>query len=232
MTLAAAFCVFAVGLASILLFLVDWAARLTGLPPAGRVRWTAAAALAIAGWMTATWAAAASGRLSQFEQRPPPMLLLFVAMVAVSVTIAWSPAGRRLLSLPLGALIAVQAFRLLLELLMHRAYEAGVMPVQMSYSGRNFDIVTGATAIFVGWVVATTRAPEWLPAAWNWLGAVLLANIVAIAVLSTPTFAAFGQDRLNTWVAEPPYVWLPAVMVTTAMTGHLLIARKLAQRRT
>ena len=48
---------------------------------------------------------------------------------------------------PLWILVAVQGFRLPLELAMHRLYERGIMPEQMSYSGRNFDIVTGATAL-------------------------------------------------------------------------------------
>jgi len=43
--------------------------------------------------------------------------------------------------LPLTYLVGFQVFRFPLELAMHRAYVEGVMPVQMSYSGRNFDIV-------------------------------------------------------------------------------------------
>jgi hypothetical protein len=55
-------------------------------------------------------------------------------------------------------------------------------------------------------------------------------NVVTIAFLSTPTFAWFGHDRLNVWVTYPPYVWLPAVMVTGALTGHLLIFRALTSK--
>jgi hypothetical protein len=29
------------------------------------------------------------------------------------------------------------------------------------------------------------------------------------------------------WVTYPPYVWLPTVMVTAALSGHLLIFRAL-----
>jgi hypothetical protein len=65
--------------------------------------------------------------------------------------------------------------------------------------------------------------------AWNLLGTLLLVNIVSIAVASLPTFAAFGPDRLNTWVADPPYVWLPGVLVPAALFGHILTWRKLAR---
>src|SRR5439155_344094 len=48
------------------------------------------------------------------------------------------------------------------------------------------------------------------------------------AVISTPLFRWFGDDKLNTWVTYPPFVWLPAVMVTAALIGHLLVFRWLA----
>jgi len=49
-----------------------------------------------------------------------------------------------------------------------------------------------------------------------------------VAVISTPLFRWFGDDKLNTWVTYPPFVWLPAVMVTAALIGHLLVFRWLA----
>jgi hypothetical protein len=60
------------------------------------------------------------------------------------------------------------------------------------------------------------------------IGTLLLVNIVSIAVASTPMFAAFGPDRLNTWVADAPYVFLPTVLVPAAVFGHALTWRKLA----
>jgi hypothetical protein len=110
---------------------------------------------------------------------------------------------------------------------MHAMYERGVMPVQMSYSGRNFDIATGVTAIVVGALVWTGRGGRRLVLAWNLAGLALLLNIVTIAILSTPRFRYFGDDRLNVWVMYAPFVWLPAVMVLAALAGHLIIFRAL-----
>ena len=53
---------------------------------------------------------------------------------------------------------------------MHRMAERGIMPPQMTYTGRNFDIVTGATAIVVA---ALLGGPRWqtpgprLESAWS-----------------------------------------------------------------
>jgi hypothetical protein len=182
-------------------------------------------------WMAVTAAIARTGILRQWDRNPPPFMLLVFGIGALAVGIVLSPLGRRLATyLPLWSLIAVQAFRLPLELAMHGMYERGIMPVQMSYTGRNFDILTGATAIVVAAFVSTGRGGRALVTTWNVIGLILLVNIVAIAVLSTPRFHYFGEDQLNVWITYPPFVWLPAVMVLTALAGHLLIFRAVGER--
>ena len=148
----------------------------------------------------------------------------------LTLTAALSPYGRRLAeALPFGALIGFQAFRLPLELVMHRAAAIGLMPVQMSYAGQNFDIVTGTLAIPVALLAAFNRAPLALIRVCNLLGLALLLNVVIVAIASLPVFAAFGPDRLNTWVADAPFVWLPAILVVAALMGHVLLWRRLIQ---
>jgi hypothetical protein len=190
---------------------------------------TGIAALGITAWLALTWGVASAGILADFDRRPAPLMIVLLAVLAVSLVVAYTRYGTRFVDgLPLWILIAGQSFRLPLELLMHRAATEGVMPPQMSYGGWNFDIVTGATAIPVAWWLARGhRAARSVATAWNIMGVLLLANILVIAVISTPVVGAFGPDRLNTWVTRPPYVWLPTVMVTCAITGHLVIFRKL-----
>jgi len=199
-----------------------------GASPSAARRAGAIAAAVAAIWMIATWMAAASGVLRAWDRTPPPFMILLLGLVTLSIVFAFGPAGRRLATYaPLWALVAVQAFRLPLELAMHALAERGIMPPQMTYTGRNFDIVTGATAIVVAALVARGIGGNRLVAAWNVLGFALLINIIVVAVLSTPVFAYFGQDRLNTFVTYVPFVWLPAVMVSAALAGHLIIARAL-----
>lgn len=182
-------------------------------------------------WMAAWWAAAASGVLRQWDATPPPFAALVVAVLAMAPLIAFGSYGRRMAhGIPLWALVAIQGFRLPLELAMHSMYVDGIMPQQMSYSGRNFDILTGVTALMIAPVLRTGGARQ-LAVVWNVLGLGLLVNIVVVAVLSTPRFAYFGPDRLNTFVTYPPFVWLPAVMVLAALAGHLLVARSLLVQR-
>lgn len=207
---------------------VLWASRRLG---EGRGMAMAAGA-GTALWLALTAGAAASGAL-RFDGMPPTMVVLIVAILAVALGIGLSRVGGRLAAgVPLAALVGVQAFRLPLELAMHRAFEEGIMPVQMSYSGRNFDIVTGITAIIVAGLLLAGRMPAWGVRLWNWMGLALLANVVIIANLSTPTpFRVFMNEPANVWITRAPFVWLPAVMVLTALLGHIVIFRALRRMR-
>lgn len=188
--------------------------------------------LAALAWVAFTLALAGSGVLARTDLRPPPLMGLLLAVLALGPIIARSMAGDRLArGLSLATLVGLQSFRFPLEMLMHRAAETGVMPVQMSYSGLNFDIVTGITAALLAVWLRVGRPAPIVVRAWNILGLLLLANIVTVAVLSTPTFAVFGSspERLNTFVTRAPFVLLPAVLVLTAWAGHLIVFRALAR---
>jgi hypothetical protein len=195
----------------------------------GRAAHSRAIATLIGGavWMAAWWAIASSGALRRWDAAPPPLAIVVASVLVVSLLVAFGRYGRRLaLGIPLWVLIAVQGFRLPLELAMHSMYERGIMPAPMSYSGQNFDIVTGATALVVAAVVRGNRR-RWLAVIWNVVGFGLLVNIVMIAILATPLFQYFGPSQVNVFVTYPPFIWLPTVMVTAALTGHLVIGRAL-----
>ncbi|BCS31649.1 hypothetical protein TBR22_A08520 [Luteitalea sp. TBR-22] len=226
----ATFVVLPVGLVAALVTSTWLASRRAAASPHEAKRATLlTAALAVA-WMGATWILASRGVLARWTM-PPPFMLVALTGLAATVVLALGRTGRRLAQLPLWLLVGVQGFRLPLELAMHAMAERGVMPPQMSYSGRNFDIVSGATALLVAGLLLAGRGGRRLVAAWNLLGFLLLANIVGTAVVSTPTFGWFGQERLNTWVTGTPFVWLPTVMVPAALGGHLLVWRALTLRR-
>ena len=187
--------------------------------------WRPVALLTLA-WVLGTAAAALSGVLRRFELRPPPFGLLLLGTLALGTLVGASPLGARLARLPLWLLVLAQAFRLPLELVMHAASLEGTMPEEMSYSGRNFDILTGASALVVA-VLLKRGAPPVIAQVWNALGAVLLLNVVTVAVAASPLFKAFGNEpaHVNTFVASFPFVWLPAVLVCAALAGHVVIFR-------
>ena len=223
--LRAGFVALTLGLYLLFVATVYVSARRSGVEPRRATRQTLVAAALAGVWIAATGIAAARGVLHMWG--PPTMAPVLIGMLLIALGVAFSPVGGRIVAqIGIAALVGYQGFRVLVELLLHRAYVEGLMPVQMSYAGRNFDIVSGVTALLLGAWLATGRRSRGLVLLWNVLGVVLLANIVGVALLSAPTpFRVFMNEPANTFITRAPWVWLPAVMVLAAVMGHALVFR-------
>jgi hypothetical protein len=187
--------------------------------------------IGLAGWLPVTGIAGWFGLVRDFDRVPPPMFGLLLSSVVLAVVAAYSRIGSRLLARAgIAWLIGLQAFRILVEVFLDWGHRVGLVPVQMTFEGRNWDIVSGVSAAGVAWLASRNQAPRWLILVWNLLGAALLLNIVVIAILSMPTpLRRFHNEPANTFIAYFPYIWLPAFLVQLALFGHLLVFRWLRQ---
>jgi hypothetical protein len=163
------------------------------------------------------------------------MPLLGLGLV-LTVALAGSRFGKRLAeSLPLALIVGYQGFRVAVEIMLHRASVEGVIGEQMSWSGLNFDVVSGITGLALGLWLWRRGEDQPVPRAllwgWNLLGLGLLVNIVSIAIMSFPGPMMRFDGPPNVWVTTVPFVWLPTMMVTAALFGHLLLARRLLEGR-
>jgi hypothetical protein len=223
--LRANFVALTIALVALFLAGVYLASRRTGLDARTAARRAILALVLSAAWLAYTGLLAARGVLRFWA--PPTMGLVLVPTVVLAIGLALSPLGARFVAgIPIAWLVGVQGFRVAVELLLHRAYVEGLMPVQMSYAGRNFDVVTGITALLLGAWLATGQRSRVLVVLWNTMGLALLLNVLVIAMLSAPTpFRVFTNEPANVWITRAPWVWLPAVMVLAALMGHVLIYR-------
>lgn len=173
------------------------------------------------------------GTLDRYDPLPAPALLLFLGLGILTTALVFSPVGTRLAAgVSVGAVVALQGFRIPVELLLHRLCVEGAIPAAMTYAGRNFDIVAGFTGLLLGaWMLRGRQVSRGVLAGWNILGLVLLANIVTVAVLSTPTpFRRFTEGPPNLLPSTFPFVWLPSFLVQVALGSHLLVFRQLRRR--
>ncbi|HEX6240111.1 MAG TPA: hypothetical protein VFZ61_04435 [Polyangiales bacterium] len=181
-------------------------------------------------WFGVSAGLALSGSLAREELSPLPLLSIVLPTLGLPLAFGLSRAGRELAqNLPLAALVGFHAFRLPLELVMHQAAVERVMPPQMTFTGSNFDIVTGISALLIGLWLWRGQAPGWLVLAFNLVGSCLLLAIIGVALASMPRFHLYGSDpeHLNTWVFYFPFVWLPAGLVAAALLGHVVLWRRL-----
>jgi len=207
--------------------------RLAGETNAERLRGTAAGALVVGVWLALPAVLAARGVLGGFSRMPPPFALMMIALVAATVALAFSPLGTRLVQhAPVHTLIGYQVFRIPLEFWLQAMHRHGAIPEQLTWSGLNFDVLSGITALLVASMAWRGQASRRLIAAWNWLGFALLLNVGSIAVMSLPTpLRVFMDEPPLTATTTFPFVWLPAFLGLSALFGHVLVWRWLARNK-
>lgn len=199
--------------------IVVWA---IGRTSGHRARRTAAAALGL--WLVSTAALGASGVLDAWA--PPRVLLIFALILGFLGWAARQPWTRRLGDLPLEMLVGFQAFRIAVEWLLHTAVLEGVAHPTLTWTGTNYDIIPGITALaLLPWV---NRIPERALQAWNVAMAGVLGVTVVTAVLAAPgPLRQIAGDPPNVFIASFPFIWLPTVLVASAWLGHIVLFRRL-----
>jgi hypothetical protein len=195
--------------------------------------WLPFAALCLAAWLGFGAELAASGWLARFDARPPHFVVWLAATAFGTLALAFSGLGARLAErVGWSGLLGFQVFRLPVEWVLLELAHAGVAPPQMTLAGWNFDALSGVTAPLVAWLALRGRIGARGIALWNALGLALLANVVSIALLSTPTpLRVFWSEPANTFVASWPWCWLPGFLVPAALFGHVVAFRKLRRVR-
>lgn len=200
------------------------AARQAGLPGSLAL----AAAVAMVAWLGLAAGLASSGVLSEWTAFPPRWPLLPLTALAASVLFGLTRTFRRILAeIPSWQPVALQTFRLGVELAFWRLYAEGAVPVQITFEGRNLDALVGLTAPVVAVGIASGWFGPRLTIAWNVFGLAMLFNAIGTVATSTP-----GPFHLN-WQGEPltaiaswPVVWIPALLAPVGISLHIVSIRQ------
>ncbi len=155
---------------------------------------------------------------------PPPQFFLLAPVLVALLVCMLLPRGRAWLrALPLFALTAVHVLRIPVELVLHDAYEAGLVPRAMTYDGTNFDIFSGiSAALLLPWLRSARPPGRVVLLVWNLVCLALLANVVGTAVLSIPSSVQrLHFEQPNVLVTAVPWVLLPAVLVPVVLWAHV-----------
>ena len=222
-------------LCGLCLFLIarglEYGLKRSGLSPDSIRKFRLSYYLILTLWVALISALALSGFLGDFEVFPPRITItLLPPMVAMLVLTVRSASLKAVLSaIPIQWLLYMQSFRIVVELMLWYQYELGITPIQMTFEGRNFDILVGITGPIMGYLyVKKGDKIRNLLIAWNFFGLALLLNILVIAVLSFPTpFRYFMNEPANYLVTEFPFVWLPGILVTIAYSLHFFSLKQL-----
>ena len=164
------------------------------------------------------------------DAMPPMVMRVLFPMMAMTIGIAVSPIGRRFAELPILLLVGIHIFRFPLELMLHQLHLEGHLPREITYTGMNFDIVTGLGALAVVLWNVWGEVPRWALWMWNIIGSMCLVMVMGIAMAGVPKPLGFFDIPI-VLPATFPFVWLPCFLVMLALFGHLIIFRHLRMTR-
>jgi hypothetical protein len=212
----------------IVLFGLKKALDNTGFNAAKQKRIFNRVALVVIGWLILVAVLTIKGFFANFSTFPPrPLILVGVPLIAILLA-SFTTTGKALLrTVPRHWLIYFQSFRIAVEIVLWMSFAEQIVPVQMTFEGRNLDIISGILALPVGWYVAKKGSSTAAAFLYNVIGLGLLLNIIIVAVLSMPTpFRYFTNEPANTIVGTFPFVYLPCVLVVLAGGFHILSFRQ------
>ena len=177
-------------------------------------------------WALMVSAASLSGFTGNFKIFPlNAMPMLLIPLITTLILLLTADLKTLVSYLDLKVITQLQVFRVFVEIILWLLFIQNQLPVQMTFEGRNFDILSGITAILAANFLIQNKT--WMMA-WNILGLLLLINIVSVALLSMPTpFQVFHNEPANTIVTHFPYVFLPTFLVPLAYILHFISLKKL-----
>jgi hypothetical protein len=135
---------------------------------------------------------------------------------------------RRLLAeVPLWQPVALQTFRVGVELAFWRLQLEGIAPVQVTFEGRNLDALVGLTAPVVAAGIATGWVGPRVTVAWNLFGLAMLVNAIGTVATSAPVpFHLDWPGEPFTAIATWPVVWIPALLAPVGIFLHVVSIRQ------
>lgn len=181
-------------------------------------------------WLLFVSVWSASGMMAKFENFPfnfAPVVV--IPVVSILMLVFFSKGLAQILEqIPAHQIILIQNFRVFVEILLWLLFIQHMLPEQMTFEGRNFDVVTGLTAPIIGWLLSSGKISRIVAIVWNFVCLGLLINIVTIAILSTPSpWRIFFEEPSNTVVTLFPISFLPGFLVPLALALHVFSLKQL-----
>jgi hypothetical protein len=212
---------------------ISRAATLAGMSVAEKRKLLNRFSLALGIWLAITALMAMNGFLLETDSMPPKILLVVAPALIAGILISRSKMTARLLAaLPTNFIIMAQSFRLGVEIIFYLLLINNAIPTLMTFEGRNMDIFVGLTAIPMAMLARSGKLSDRSLRVWNYAGLAILLNVMIHGMLSAPSpMQQITTVPVNNFMFHFPFVWLLALLVPSAFTGHLLSLRQLSLRR-
>jgi hypothetical protein len=184
-------------------------------------------------WLGLQGAILTTGFYLKTDTIPPRFVLAVVpTFIAIIYFLTNKKSKNTLDKLSLKDLTIIHVCRIPVEIGLLWLYQRQQIPQIMTFEGRNFDIISGLTALPMAWYAFQNDTIKRTPLLiWNIVCLALVCIIVFIAILSVPTpIQQFGFEQPNVGVLKFPFGWLPSFIVPVVVFSHVVSIRLLLKR--
>lgn len=190
--------------------------------------------LIIFAWLVVQTIIAYLGFYADTTSVPPHSMLLIVPWIIAILTLFITQRGRKLIdNFNDKWLTYLHVVRIPVEIVLLWLSIYKLVPVAMTFEGRNFDILSGLTAPVVAYLgYKKKKLSKGFIIIWNIICIGLVVNVAATGVLSLPTpFQKLSFDQPNVGVLQFPFIFLPCFIVPVVMLSHFICIRKALRDR-
>lgn len=159
--------------------------------------------------------------LKNFEFPPRiPLLVVIPAILIILFITNRKSLKQALESTPTYLPIALQSFRILVELLIYATFLNGIFPQRATFEGLNYDILVGISALFISAGVYKGIINKRGILIWNVVSICILA-LTVYSFISTYYFTDFVSTGGGYQFVEFPYLLLASILLPVAIFLHV-----------
>jgi hypothetical protein len=168
--------------------------------------------------------------LANFSMPPRVPLFVILPLMALMIFSLFKKTTSELLTITsVSWLIYLQGFRIILELIIWGAYSEGVVPLETTFEGYNFDIIVGLTAVPLAYYARHDKISTAILMVWNIAGLLILGNTVRFFLYAVYFPEYFGQSNalVSGDFLKLPYLLIPGLFMPLAVYIHALSIKQL-----
>ena len=168
--------------------------------------------------------------LTNFSLPPRVPLLVILPLIAIMIFTLFKKTTSELLTITsVSWLIYIQGFRIIVELIIWGMYREGIVPLETTFEGYNFDIVIGLTAVPLAYYARKEKISVLALMIWNIAGLLVLGNTVRFFLFSVylPEFLGHSTSLVTVGFVKLPFLLIAGLFMPLAVYIHVLSIKQL-----
>ena len=190
------------------------------------------ASIILSSWLIIQYTISESGFYHDLSLPPRiPLFMIFPLFLFTIIFLNRNKKSMLLQAIPIHIPIAYQSFRAIIEWLFYSTFLQGILPVQVTFEGANYDVLLGISAIVMGIYAFRKEASKKLLILWNYIGIgiVMFAAFTFITSFYFPSIWGLENSEMPQKFNQFPFLLLPSFFMPSAIFMHILSIIQLKQ---